>query len=203
MLKLSEQQREQLRQAVAAAQGKAGLVEELETVYRNFQSQLDQRRPRCDVSGRCCRFEDYGHRLFVTTIELAAFAMSQQAAINRGTDTVGACVVVAGVVAAGSWDGTGCPYQLAGRCSVHFDRPFGCRVYFCDPTSTGWQEQQYESVHAQVKRLHEALEVPYFYVEWREALRAVGLATGDGSAAGGAGPAGSSPPRVSLPVVRL
>jgi hypothetical protein len=28
----------------------------------------------------------------------------------------------------------------------------------------------YEHFHANLKRLHQALDVPYFYIEWRAAL---------------------------------
>jgi Fe-S-cluster containining protein len=69
----------------------------------------------------------------------------------------------------------GCPFQHARLCAVHQIRPFGCRIFFCDPASNQWQTEQYERFHARLKRLHEALNVAYLYVEWREALRAIGL----------------------------
>jgi hypothetical protein len=62
-------------------------------------------------------------------------------------------------------------------CSVHTIRPFGCRIFFCDATATDWLAEQYERFHARIRRLHEELAVPYFYVEWREGLRAAGLAS--------------------------
>ena len=54
-------------------------------------------------------------------------------------------------------------------------RPFGCRVFFCDSTSDAWQHERSERLHSELKRLHETMGVPYFYVEWRLALRALGL----------------------------
>ncbi|MDB5297503.1 MAG: hypothetical protein JWO31_3486, partial [Phycisphaerales bacterium] len=72
-----------------------------------------------------------------------------------------------------AWDGTGCPYQVGGRCGVHPARPFGCRIFFCDATADVWQQEQYESFHAEIRRLHDRFGVPYHYVEWREGLRAV------------------------------
>jgi hypothetical protein len=48
-------------------------------------------------------------------------------------------------------------------------------MFFCDATSTEWQNETYEHFHARLKRLHEELEVPYFYVEWRRAIEALGL----------------------------
>jgi hypothetical protein len=58
---------------------------------------------------------------------------------------------------------------------VHPIRPFGCRIFFCDATATEWQNEQYERFHARIKRLHEELAIPYFYVEWRLALRSLDL----------------------------
>ena len=73
------------------------------------------------------------------------------------------------------WDGSGCPYQAARFCSVHRFRPFGCRVFFCDPLAAEWQQVQYERFHRNLKELHQRLQVPYFYLEWRQALAATGL----------------------------
>jgi Fe-S-cluster containining protein len=139
---------------------RADVCQAISNVYRALQDALDLRKPLCVSSGRCCRFEEYGHRLFVTTMELAAF-ISQTDRPLKPAD----------------WDGTGCPFQLNGLCDVHLIRPFGCRVFFCDETSTEWQAQQYERLHRELKRLHEELHVPYFYVEWREALAALHVAS--------------------------
>ena len=106
----------------------------VDAVYRAVQAEIDARRPACAVSGRCCRFEEYGHRLYVTTLELAAFV-----AATWGSDPNGA------------WDGTGCPFQRSKLCTVHAIRPFGCRMFFCDATSTEWQNDAYERFHARLK----------------------------------------------------
>ena len=148
----------QLAQIVREAGARQAVVAAVHALYAEVQRQIDARRPLCAISGRCCRFEEYGHRLFVTTMELAAFVADLPA---RPT---------------APWDGTGCPFQVAKLCTVHAIRPFGCRMFFCDATSTAWQNEQYEHFHAELKRLHEALGVPYVYVEWRDALRQLGLA---------------------------
>jgi Fe-S-cluster containining protein len=136
-------------------------------LYADVQRAIDARRPACAVSGRCCRFEEFGHRLFVTTVELAAFVAALEGTGRRpGGDP------------AAAWDGTGCPFQSGKLCGVHAIRPFGCRMFFCDATSTDWQNEAYEQFHARLKRMHEELNVPYFYVEWRAALRALGLSAG-------------------------
>jgi hypothetical protein len=46
-------------------------------------------------------------------------------------------------------------------------------MFYCDPTAAQWQQDQYEYFHAKLKHLHRKLAVPYFYLEWRQALRAI------------------------------
>lgn len=160
---------ESIRNAVHAAAARAEVAEAVGAVYTQLQGEVEQRKPACAVSGRCCRFEEYGHRLFVTTIELAAFV--------RGLADLPAEHRARLNGAAADWDRTGCPFQLARLCGVHGIRPFGCRIYFCDPTAQEWQQDVYERLHAQLKAEHERLGVPYFYLEWRGAL---GILFGEG-----------------------
>lgn len=159
MLKLSDEQKQEFADAVRIALA-TERTRELDAHYATFEVHRQARLPRCDQSGRCCRFEAFGHRLFVTTMEVARFVQTRQ-----------------DIARVEPWDGQGCPYQIEGLCSVHSARPFGCRVYFCDPTSTQWQNGQYEQIHAAIRELHTTSGVPYMYVEWREALAAVGLAS--------------------------
>ena len=72
-------------------------------------------------------------------------------------------------------DPGGCPFQNAKLCQVHALRPFGCRIFFCDATAAEWQNDLYEQLHAELKRLHARFEVPYAYLEWRQALRIMGM----------------------------
>jgi len=147
-----------LREAVLAAAKRTEVREAVDGVYAALEAETRLRQPICIVSGRCCRFEEYGHRLYVTTLELARFVADLRIESSPG------------------WDGTGCPFQKAKLCGVHGIRPFGCRIFFCDASSTEWQHEQYERLHARLRGLHDELEVPYFYVEWRHALGEMGLA---------------------------
>jgi Fe-S-cluster containining protein len=158
MLRLTEEQSAELAGAVERAAGSAALSDAIAAIYREVQQAIDARRPRCDISGRCCRFEEFGHRLFVTTAELAVFLRE-----FRGSKSL----------IPPSDNPGGCPFQQGKLCGVHTIRPFGCRIFFCDPTAEVWQQDQYETFHSRLKALHEQFGVPYFYVEWREGLRAV------------------------------
>ena len=148
-----------LRDAIRDAARRPDVREAVDRVYHDLQAEIDQRRPRCVVSGRCCRFEEFGHRLYVTTIELARFA----ADLTQSRDP--------------EWDGAGCPFQRNKLCTVHPIRPFGCRIFFCDASSTQWQREAYEQFHIRLKQLHDALGVPYAYLEWREALKLLETST--------------------------
>jgi Fe-S-cluster containining protein len=155
---------EQLGDIVRQASARPEVRRAVGELYAAVQREIDARRPRCEISGRCCRFEEYGHRLFVTTMELATFAHDLEG--QRESDRAPSVA---------DWDGTGCPFQVAKLCGVHSIRPFGCRMFFCDATATDWQNQTYERFHADLRRLHDEFSVPYRYVEWQEALRALGI----------------------------
>jgi len=129
----------------------------VERIYEQVNREIEQRRPLCVVSGRCCRFDEYGHRLYVTTLEMAKFVFDLPVTERKPGEP------------------GGCPFQIGKLCTVHGIRPFGCRMFFCDATSTEWQNEAYERFHTQLKALHAELDVPYAYVEWREALRRMGM----------------------------
>ncbi|HSV16100.1 MAG TPA: hypothetical protein VLI90_17700 [Tepidisphaeraceae bacterium] len=151
---------DELRSAVQSAARRPEIRPLVRDLYARLRSRIDERRPICVASGRCCRFDEYGHRLYVTTIELAAFVSELQATTPPPIITP---------------QPGGCLFQIGKLCGVHAIRPFGCRVFFCDPTAEAWQTEQYEQFHAELKRLHDELAVPYFYVEWRQALTALSL----------------------------
>lgn len=148
-----------LKQWILDAALRPELRARIARIYEQLQGEIDRRRPICLISGRCCRFDEYGHRLYVTTLELAAF-------LQECRDRPGPAI---------SQKADGCPFQVGKMCGVHPIRPLGCRIFFCDATAIDWQREVYERLHRDLKRLHEELDVPYAYVEWRAALGAVGL----------------------------
>ena len=134
-------------------------VQAVHELYAQVQVEIDQRRPRCEMSGRCCKFEEYGHLMYITTLELGAFV--HEFSKQFGPEELRRKFL--------PWSGAGCPFQAGKLCGVHAFRPFGCRIFFCDPTSTAWQHEQYESFHNKLKELHGTFGVPYAYMEWRGA----------------------------------
>jgi Fe-S-cluster containining protein len=91
--------------------------DELREIYATLDSEVTRLAPICQVSGRCCRFHEYGHTLFLSEPELE-YLLREAPAPVRDLD-----------------DGETCPWQdRSGRCTARGARPLGCRVYFCDPT---------------------------------------------------------------------
>jgi Fe-S-cluster containining protein len=144
---------------VMEAAANAEVRSRVQQLYKDLQARIDLRRPLCELSGRCCNFDRYGHRLYVTTGEMSVFV----------ADYFASQPSITGPAKQGA-----CPFQVGKMCRVHSIRPFGCRIFFCDPTSTNWQQEQYENFHAELKVLHRELSIPYAYIEWRQALLAMG-----------------------------
>ncbi|MDX1565025.1 MAG: hypothetical protein R3236_06440 [Phycisphaeraceae bacterium] len=132
--------------------------EALEEIYSSLAESAESIGPVCELSGRCCRFESFDHRLYATGLEIAwMFAQLDEPGLGRltGADLPGM---------------DGCPFQVAGRCSVHPIRPLGCRVFYCDPKATQWQQDASEKYLKQIGVLHETHGLPYRYMEWRAGL---------------------------------
>ncbi|XAM00397.1 hypothetical protein OT109_03210 [Phycisphaeraceae bacterium D3-23] len=153
--------------------------------------------PTCNVSGRCCKFDSYGHRLYVTGLEIAWF-LDRVSGLGSGVSdaprdvadepsSLALPVIEPGHVTTSNTDQTrdpaphiraslpdACRYQVDGRCSTHTLRPLGCRVYFCTPGTDDWQHAVYERFLDRLRALHAAHDLPYRYMEWR-----VGLVEGD------------------------
>lgn len=130
-------------------------------LYADLGKVIADRRPVCNASGRCCRFEEYGHRLYVTGIEIAWFL--QGIAMSGNSDSRDISLQQAA-------SNPNCPYQINGLCSTHAIRPLGCRAYFCEEGTEAWQQDTTEHFLSQLKQLHTEYGLPYAYMEWRAGL---------------------------------
>ncbi len=136
--------------------------------YTYVDETVAEHLPVCRNRGVCCRFESFGHRLYVTTAELAYFVWGRR----DDWRTPGA-----------RGDGGACPYQIGGLCTARQHRPLGCRIFFCDPTSQDWQPEAYEHHLARLKRIEADLGMDYRYMEWLSALRELDAGLGAAGAA--------------------
>ena len=121
------------------------LRERVLAVYAAADAAVAAAGPRCDASGRCCRFAEYGHTLFMSQLE--------------------ADVLLAG---APPFDGPvsadSCPFQVDNLCTAREPRPLACRVYYCDPN---YQEKGNQITETYLRRLKELADA--HAVAWRYA----------------------------------
>jgi len=114
-------------------------------LYREVDREVAAAGPVCVASGRCCRFKEYGHVLFVSNLE--------------------AEVLLAGAPAYEAPVGVEfCPFQKENLCTAREPRPLGCRVYYCDP---GYQERAGQITEKYLARLK--LLASESGTEWRYA----------------------------------
>jgi len=103
-------------------------------IYAAVDTAVAAAGPRCDASGRCCRFTEYGHTLFLSQFEadiLLASAPPFAKPVSRDT----------------------CPFQVNNLCTARDERPLGCRIYFCDPSYTQTGNRITEDAVAALKQL--------------------------------------------------
>ena len=99
---------------------KAAAFEELLDIYRRLDDRMASIPDcviHCRACGLCCRFNQYGHQLFVTPIEVDWLLRSDppfRPILSTPIDEQ-------------------CPWQNdAGQCVARTGRTFGCRAFFCD-----------------------------------------------------------------------
>jgi len=166
------------------------VVVAIDTVHAEIARRIEARAPACWASGRCCNLKNAGHLLFVTGLEAASVVVriEERAIDSRGravrvearsdSDARVVPLVQAGVrersesdigeheLNAANQRGD-CPYLEGNACGVHWARPMGCRVYFCDRTAKDWHEELAQWAHAEIRAIHDREGITYRYAEWR------------------------------------
>jgi len=130
--------------------GREPLGRELSCELRGLYAELDREvasfGPVCALSGRCCRFVEFGHTLFVSTAEvdfLLAFAVAPSRPLDQGET---------------------CPWQDSrGHCTARDARPLGCRTYYCDPSFEEESHRISEHFIDRLKRLSAVHEIQWNY----------------------------------------
>ncbi len=103
----------------------------------------------CDRCGKCCDFETFDHRLFVTSPELIYFTASTGLLkpMPQGT----------------------CPYNIDGDCTVHRHRFAGCRIFSCKANRISQSRLSEEAIE-KFKSICNEFNVPYRYTDLAAAL---------------------------------
>jgi hypothetical protein len=128
--------------------------EPLQRVYGELDAEVSSLAPVCQISGRCCRFEEYGHTLFISAPEFALLLADAPSPV-RDLD-----------------EGATCPWQsFQGRCTARNARPMGCRVYFCDPNYESAAPEIAERGINRLKRMIDEQALPWDYAPLHAHLR--------------------------------
>jgi hypothetical protein len=101
-------------------------------LYTEADREVAAAGPVCVASGRCCRFKEYGHTLFLSNLE-ADVLLASAPPYDPATVTPDFC-----------------PFQKGNLCTAREPRPLACRVYYCDPT---YQEAGSEISEKYLRRL--------------------------------------------------
>lgn len=135
--------------------GSTTLRASIRKVYGDLSHEIAVAGPVCDLSGRCCRFEEWDHTLFLSGIE-ADMLLAEAPPACRPLD-----------------GGATCPWQDGhGRCTAREARPLGCRVYFCDPTYQETGQALSETYLSRLKSVAAAHDLPWNYAPLHQHLRA-------------------------------
>ena len=114
-------------------------------LYKEVDGEVAAAGPVCVASGRCCRFKEYGHVLFVSNLE-AEVLLADAPPYNQPVTP------------------DFCPFQKENLCTARERRPLGCRVYYCDPA---YQETGHRITERYLNKLKTLAEETG--VEWRYA----------------------------------
>jgi hypothetical protein len=103
-------------------------------LYQEVDRAVAEAGPVCLASGRCCRFQEFGHVLYLSNLE-AEVLLAGAPPYDPQTITPAFC-----------------PFQKGNLCTAREPRPLGCRVYYCDPA---YQQKASELTETYLHRLKE------------------------------------------------
>jgi hypothetical protein len=116
----------------------------VDAVYAAADRAVAAAAPRCEGSGRCCRFKEYGHTLFISHFE-AQILLESAPPFSQPVSA------------------DGCPFQIEGLCTARNERPLGCRIYFCDPNYQETGNRITEESLTALKRIADEHETGWKY----------------------------------------
>lgn len=130
------------------------VLREVAEVYNWIDKQLDNNREsagRCNTCGKCCDFDAFDHRLFVTVPELmyltANLNVDNLKPMPRGR----------------------CPYNIDGKCTVYEHRFAGCRI-FCCKGDADFQSSLSEAALEKLRAICIKFDISYRYTDLACAL---------------------------------
>ena len=127
------------------------IADSVAKVYKWIDSQNKPDTNPCKACGKCCDFQTYDHKLFVTSCELVYFTEKLK---NKPPKPM-----ISGR----------CLYNIAGACSVYPHRFAGCRIFFCKGDAN-LQSILSETAIKKFKSICRQFDLPYRYMNLAEGL---------------------------------
>ena len=128
-------------------------------IYKEVDQAVAAAGPICVASGRCCRFKEYGHGLFLSNLEaevLLANAPPYEPPVSPDF----------------------CPFQKNNLCTAREPRPLGCRIYYCDPAYQETGNRISEEYLQRLKALASEHGIAWCYAQLHHFLNHPGDALG-------------------------
>ena len=139
---------------VAECKTNGHLIKKVAEVYNWLNSQIEDHKDlagRCYACGKCCDFESFDHKLFVTPPELFYLRANL-----RGENLK-------------PMKGGQCPYNAGGKCSIYEHRFSGCRIFSCKGNAD-FQSGLSERALKKFKVICEQFQISYRYADLATAL---------------------------------
>jgi Fe-S-cluster containining protein len=132
-------------------------------LYQQVDQTVAAAGPVCIASGRCCRFKEYGHVLFLSNLEAEVLLAGAPPYDKPVTADF-------------------CPFQKGNLCTAREPRPLACRVYYCDPSYQETGSRITEEYLRRLKALANEQGIAWHYAPLHYFLNQTAEAWGDGSA---------------------
>jgi hypothetical protein len=125
------------------------ICESVRQIYHRLDEQIKLLDADCSACGKCCDFDSFGHKLYVTSPELLYFSENLKPLRKMPKSR--------------------CPYQEQNRCTAREFRFAGCRIFFCKGNSER-QNALCEETIKKFKTLCDEHNFPYQYMELSAAM---------------------------------
>ncbi len=125
------------------------ICDSVKEIYFWLDAQIKLFDANCSACGKCCDFDSFGHKLYITSPELLYFYENLKPVQKM---TAGRC-----------------PYQKQNQCTARESRFAGCRIFFCKGGSEK-QNALCEEAIKKIKALCDEYDFPYRYMELSVAL---------------------------------
>jgi Fe-S-cluster containining protein len=116
----------------------------IKEIYKELEAELANINPGCNACGTCCHFDEFGHVLYTSTIEIDYIRKNVEIPDFDPDKNV-------------------CPFLVNYECSIRDHRALGCRVFFCNPNHKETLQEIYEKYYTMIKDLADNNDVEWQY----------------------------------------